>query len=957
MFHVKPKALTLALATAGLWSGSIYAQQANGQTEQDAIAEQDSDIEVISVTGFRRSLIDSINTKRFSDTVSEQLSADDLGALPDVSMADALTRLPGVSAVRTGGQAAEINIRGMSGGFVFSTLNGREQVSTKGERSIEYDQYPSELISSAAVYKSPKVSHIEGGVAGTVELKTASPLAISEDYKINLNARGMYNDRASSVADANEYGYRLSGSYQAKFLQDTLGVAVGYSRLYQPSVSEQFVGLQYNAEDTDNPGYYFSEGMELQHRGGEETRDGYMLVLEYQPHDDVKLKFDGFWSKFDTEAFARGYRVKLEANSAATANLTTVPYGDGNFSYIGGTFNRTTNGNTRVEITNDDNTDSDKVRSVGLNLDWLITDKLSANLDISNSYASSNFRNGLLWALVAEDANADTPVLDGNVSINYQLNGLNLPDLGFNQADEFIDIDKVMVSKYGIYPYVNTDELDAVRLDFKYLLESDIFSSIEFGMRHSDREYRNDRSVYEFGADNSFSSAEPPLKLTEDMVEVVDWKGDFDYFPSYLAIDIDKALNAWFPDGVPQPQQTWGSGAPGVVNPLEGSNKETAWSVLQSGTVFETVSAGYLMANIDTYLMDIPVTGNLGVRVVKSKQSATTLEDVGGDPLLGAQNIKDQAGYINENYAPGIKGIEYTDYLPQLNLNFQLTDQDQVRFAVADVMSRPPIHRLSSNTSYTIGDDGLISATSTNSPDLKPFYATQYDLSYERYFNETDGALVVALFMKDIDSTGITTITIPEYDFAGNGFNVPEYVENDDGVRFATRNGDYSVAFNDQNGGYVRGLEFAYTQVFSMLPQPFDGLGLSFSYSYTESEIEKDVSLGSETINIPLEGLSKNVSTTTLFYEYQGFDTRLSVRSRDKFVSDQVAVEAQTVFFDGETVVDYQASYKFDEQLSVLFQANNLTDAPTRSYFGIEEKTGTLQYFGRQFYLGVNYSM
>ncbi|WP_350637205.1 TonB-dependent receptor plug domain-containing protein, partial [Pseudoalteromonas sp. GW168-MNA-CIBAN-0100] len=76
---------------------------------------------------------------------SEQLSADDLGALPDVSMADALTRLPGISAVRTGGQAAEINIRGMSGGFVFSTLNGREQVSTSGSRSIEFDQYPSEL--------------------------------------------------------------------------------------------------------------------------------------------------------------------------------------------------------------------------------------------------------------------------------------------------------------------------------------------------------------------------------------------------------------------------------------------------------------------------------------------------------------------------------------------------------------------------------------------------------------------------------------------------------------------------------------------------------------------------------------------------------------------------------------------------------------------------------------------
>ena len=92
--------------------------------------------------GFSTSLIKSLNQKRFGDTVSEQLSADDLGGLPDVSMADALTRLPGISAVRTGGQAAEINIRGLSGDFVFSTLNGREQVSTSGDRSIEFDQYP-----------------------------------------------------------------------------------------------------------------------------------------------------------------------------------------------------------------------------------------------------------------------------------------------------------------------------------------------------------------------------------------------------------------------------------------------------------------------------------------------------------------------------------------------------------------------------------------------------------------------------------------------------------------------------------------------------------------------------------------------------------------------------------------------------------------------------------------------
>ena len=186
----------------------VAANSAIAATEEERTSakEIDPELEVIEVRGFSRSLIQSLNQKRFSDTVSEQLSADDLGALPDVSMADALTRLPGISAVRTGGQAAEINIRGLSGGFVFSTLNGREQVSTSGSRSIEFDQYPSELISSAAVYKSPKASLIEGGVAGTVELQTASPLDNDQQHKFTANVRGMYNDRASEVFDATEYG-------------------------------------------------------------------------------------------------------------------------------------------------------------------------------------------------------------------------------------------------------------------------------------------------------------------------------------------------------------------------------------------------------------------------------------------------------------------------------------------------------------------------------------------------------------------------------------------------------------------------------------------------------------------------------------------------------------------------------------------------------------------------------
>ena len=83
----------------------------------------------------------------------------------------------------------------------------------------------------------------------------------------------------------------------------------------------------------------------------------------------------------------------------------------------------------------------------------------------------------------------------------------------------------------------------------------------------------------------------------------------------------------------------------------------------------------------------------------------------------------------------------------------------------------------------------------------------------------------------------------------------------------------------------------------------------------------------------------------------------MSGRYRDAFVSRQVAVNDQTVNFDSELVVDYQASYEINDNISVLFQINNLTDEPTKSYFTSPEQTGTIQFFGTQYFLGMTYSL
>ena len=285
-------ALSIALfATA--FSGTAFAQEAPAADEGDEII----------VTGFRASIESSIEARRSSDFIADFISAEDIAGLPDVSIAESLARLPGVSSQRTGGQASAINIRGLNQDLVSATLNGREQVSTSGNRTIEFDQYPSELISQAAVFKSPKASQIEGGVAGKVELRTARPLSNKDSFTATVNLRGSYNDRAKQNPDVSEYGYRASASIQGKLANDTLGFALGYSRLFQPNVATRFVQFDFTSNDENgrpvpdlnNNGVpdRRSFGFEAIQFGGRETRDGVIGVIQFEPDPKFRVLIDG----------------------------------------------------------------------------------------------------------------------------------------------------------------------------------------------------------------------------------------------------------------------------------------------------------------------------------------------------------------------------------------------------------------------------------------------------------------------------------------------------------------------------------------------------------------------------------------------------------------------------------------------------------------------------------------
>ena len=159
MVQLKRNLLSMALASATLMlaTGAYAQDSAQAQTAQ---AQQDADakaktLDEVVVTGIRAAIESAIETKQTSTSIVEAISAEDIGKLPDTSIADSIARLPGLTAQRFGSRPQEINIRGFAGDFSTALLNGREQVSMGNNRGVEFDQYPSELMNQVVVYKTP----------------------------------------------------------------------------------------------------------------------------------------------------------------------------------------------------------------------------------------------------------------------------------------------------------------------------------------------------------------------------------------------------------------------------------------------------------------------------------------------------------------------------------------------------------------------------------------------------------------------------------------------------------------------------------------------------------------------------------------------------------------------------------------------------------------------------------
>ena len=963
---LKRNVLVMALASAGLTmafgvqaaADNTGAQTTPGTSQQASTASNDNgngstsqattnpksqaqlakSLSTVTVTGFSSSVEKSIDYQRYADTLQSVVTAADIGGLPDQSIADSLTHLPGVSAERIAGQASQINIRGLSGDFILTTLDGREQPSTSGTNYIEFDQYPSELINMATVYKTSQASLIEGGVAGTIALQTANPLDNTKDQSLNVDARGSYDGQAHDVPNANPVGYRLSVAYQGKFLHNTLGIGLGFADMYQPHVAEQFVGEAsdgslYTLNKNSSQQAYLPEGYQLQQNGGEERRRGYLGTVVWKPTDELQLTADTFFSKFFNSSFGYGLRSQnFYGNNAQITNPVLSSLG----TVIGGTVSTNppgTGGNQfSNETTADNYTKHQSVFSGGLNMKWH-HGNWHVESDISMSRATSNEINVDTTADPYAGLGTGNPQLMAQ-STTFQFKGRNIGDVSVANPGLYTNLNDMALSRYGVYPYIYHDRNKAFRTAVQYdLPENPVFSAVEAGVYLNNHTYNADREVYVYGSEWNTSpvAGEPPLTIPSSAAQVTCWKGKFSGFPCFLTLNGPAILAA---HGI-------------VANPVKNITDQS-WSEIQSGSVNEKTRDLFVMGDIDAQLFGHELTGNVGVRVSRQSQYSYGLQQVGnGEGVL----IVDGNGNSSMDYAPLKSGKTYTDYLPSMNLIYHLTDNDQMRFAAAKVLSRPPINTMLAGAGSWVSN-GQYNVWGGTSPLLNPLRATQYDLGYEHYFDDSTGAVTAGVFFKKVNSF-IQNVTYNNFDFASVGITVP----NDPATGKPYANGQYQTSYNAK-GGDVRGIEASFTKT-HFLPGIWSGLGFDANLALTNSNVHNPTNLAGPTTYIGLPGLSKRVASAAVFYDDGTFSARLSANYRSSFLSNtQIAVNNQLVTFAAETVYDFQASYNITKQLSVVYQMLNMSNQPTKTYFGGNpQQTGTIQYFGRTSYLGVNFKL
>ncbi len=910
-----PHRLALACCAALAFSLPAMAQQQQGQDKDKATTELDT----INVTGIRGAIATAVEAKSDATSIVEVVSAEDIGKLPDISIADSISRLPGLTMQRVDGRAQVIHIRGMSEQFGGTLLNGREQVSTGGSRGVELDQYPAELINGVMVYKTPDASLIGQGLSGTIDMQSIRPLDFGKP-RVTFSGQGEYNSLGKLIDGSSDKGYRASASYVDQFADDTIGVAIGVARMSSPFQEQQEKAWWWGNPDAWDaaqagkaPGTIARQAGEATLRAREITRDGVMGVFEFKPNDNFHSILDVYHSKFDQDENQTSIMWNNEAAWESPLDKSKVSYENVGTTTIGGVpviNSGTLKGVGALNMLNGLNWQKNELTSGGWANTFKWADIYTLKTDLAYSRAKSR------RSSMEVQSSFNQPVdIDFNLTTGPGFNSFSIP--GINDPGKiWFGLDAMNWGRDGRMDLAtSTDTLKSGRVELNRLvLSSDFLRSYDIGYNVTRR--NKDRTYIAHYLD-----LKDGLPITLDQVPHGTASMDYVGLGDMVSFNARDLLGSVF---VPR-------------------LKPSSDDLMKNYGVEENVRTFYAKANLDMDITDtVRLRGNVGAQFIHTEQSSVgpTVKEVspGNWAIVGSQKI----------------GTSYGDFLPSMNLSLDFGNGFVLRGAAAKTLMRGPIENMGAYTSASVSQITHEWSGGGGNPKLEPYRATAYDLSLEKYFGPTTyGAF--AVFYKNLETYIYQQVV--DWDFTGY---------DDLGITPISNFGKYYTPANG-SGGYMRGAELSGAIGGDMIHPSLDGFGLLINASYTESSIKPEGPNSATTDTMP--GLSKVVANATLYYEKHGFSARISQRYRDKYRGEYASLFGNRVYQNtvAETTMDLQLGYDFADTsalsgLSVLLQVNNLTNEPFRTETtaaGVDQKVwlpSEYKEYGRQYLLGVRYA-
>jgi iron complex outermembrane receptor protein len=930
---VSPRTSASLIALVAM--GAIVPALAQENQRQDATVA----LEEVVVTGQRASIQSAQAIKRDAEQIVDSIVASDIGKLPDRSVTETLQRVPGVTIdhfmdlgdpEHFSAEGSGVSVRGLT--QVRSELNGRDSFSANGGRSLSFEDVPAELMAGVDVYKSPTADMIEGGLGGTVNLRTRMPFdsdgqvvsgSVSANYgdfieEVDPSASFLYSNRWDT--NVGEIGFLFDVAF-SEISTRTDGI---FNRPFFPR--DDIAGMEGTTVQVPR-------GADWRRMDFNRERMGTYAALQWRPNDTMEAYLQAFRSDYEMQwdedaIFVQNSAYEIQPTAENDWVIDNGVFTSGTLTQAGGIpFGADIRVANRESVTTD--------FSGGFR--WNPTDSLEVTTDLQ--YVEST-----------------TDALDATVAT-----GINLPYISIDMSGErpIIEAPSDYLSDASNYywaftmPFIEDNEAEQLswRGDIKYSFsDTGIIRYAKTGLRFTDKEATNINSGYHWQAVYApwmqwwKLPGDQPLPSIQDESQL-----SLNTFEDFFRGDAPAPANVYAPsislvEGYPESFDALHAAASENYLCCDDYVPANMTDPSRQNLQEEKTSAAYFVIGFGVDDLPTPIDGNVGVRVVRTENVATGMirypettvlvenPDDPDNPIETQPFLQDSEVLAMEN--------SYTNVLPSLNLRMFLTEDLILRFSAAKAMARPAFNelqayqQLSASAPEGLPDGAIVDASEyrltssvSSNPNLEPMESDQFDLSLEWYFDDAGGMAHATVFTKDIEGF-IRSQTILE-EHGGWQYTVTRPV--------------------NAGTAKIRGAEIGWSQFFDFLPEPFDGFGMQANYTYIDSDTEVPNDEGADPVDtdgssygpLPFEGLSKNSYNIVGMYEKGPLAIRIAYNWRSEFLmsvgpngfngTDNDITWRLPVYNDDYGQMDGSIFYDITENISLGLEANNILNSETRT--------------------------